>query len=1086
MSDTQDPGLVRNRFEAHLREKHSSGYNLYIQVKKQAISKGSDPFREFRDYIARGAPDKSGKPALDEKSSKEKAIAFWFAAIGKRLAVADAEDIEFLRQAMADKNIDFDRVVELCGGDTKKAADVICALHIEKLDRMDYSSVYMVVDKLLRGGKLKGTPETPETETVASDGDKVKKPTPPTPKIFIFDEIPESIIAGKVDAFEILKNYGIEEYQRQYQINYDEAEKELEARIAVCEEPTKKKLLEDIREYYRELRGMEIPGIISTYFDPALGKEVQFPAVHQKIGARFILTKKRALIADEMGLGKTALAIIAKNLIDKEEGKKTTAVVVVPNNVLAQWERQIGMWNTEKKSIAVIASGCKEDVLKKALAERPDFVLVSYDMVFRKSNGSTVGDTLAQITDYLIIDEVHNAKEPLSLRSQQIMGLSKAAKYVTMLSGTPVPNRVSDMGVVASILWNHEFEPDEFNRRYRSNPRVVRERILPFMLRRRKKETFGETSCTIDVVSVPMTNAQQRAHERIALNREGLGSLALIAQLRRCALDPRLVGLEEESPKYNKLKDMLVDHYDGRPAVVFSSELKDGVLDRLCSELSERGLRVARIDGDPERSGAHRERILNGFENGEYDVIVATLKTLGEGVNQLTCASRAYFLDVPFTEARRAQGITRLDRKGQKNPVQIYQMVSENSIDSLLLRLIEQKKTLGEFLIDGMDMTDQERQIIDQAEKMVESGGDVLRKLYRFFGTTTNRRSEEVCRLLADEHIGAFIAEHYWENFEGSFYGNTMNLIVNVINGLEKGGNRFDNALDIASGPCCLARAWGRPVTSLDANKAALDYGKAKLGDMAGETVHASFTDMPLENGKYDLAVFSLGLLHSAVDERERILREMNRVLGKGGIAIITTPSGEGRYEKLAKALPLLGFKVLPQITGTAQGIDKNDFECMIISAVKVGEPQTQALPPDIMDFHKDNMESESWEASVSKKIKRRTCTEFEIDDYSAVEAGEASAGEMHQGEPETEPKPELTFTGGNPIRFLQEKYGSVRNAVEKATGEELESLGVEKTMSKRTECFGLRIIEMKADHDEFVKRKKETGKAKRPGKLAV
>ncbi|MFH0885324.1 MAG: SNF2-related protein, partial [Candidatus Micrarchaeota archaeon] len=964
-----------------------------------------------------------------------------------------------------------------------------CALHLDKLERMDYSSVYMVVDKLLRGRKLKGAEESTTEEDAGQENARTAHPAPPAPKSFFFDEIPESVLAGKVDAFEILKNFGIEEYQRQYQLDDAEAEREIGLRIEKCEEPTKKMLLEAIRSFYRELRELTIPGIVSTTVDPGTGEVVQFPAVHQKVGARFILTKKRALIADEMGLGKTAQAIIAKNLIDQQEGRRTTAVVVVPNNVLPQWHRQIGMWNTEEKSIAVIASGAKDEAVRKALEERPDFVLVSYDMVFRKSNGSTVGDKLAQITDYLILDEVHNAKEAGSLRSKQVMGLSIAAKYVTMLSGTPVPNRVSDMGVIASILWNHEFEPEEFNRRYRSNPRVVRERILPNMLRRRKRETFGETKCARHVVTVPMTKAQQRAHERLALNKEGLGSLAMIAQLRRCALDPALVGLDEASPKYRKLIEMLVDHHDGKPAVVFSSELKEGVLDKLCAEISGYGLRVARIDGDPERSGANRERILDEFTRGEYDVIVATLATLGEGVNQLTCASRAYFIDVPFTEARLAQGITRLDRKGQKNPVDIYLMVSDKSIDSLLLRLIEQKKMLGEFLIDGMELTDQERQIIDDAERLVESGSDVLRKLYRFFGTTTNRRSEEVCRLLADESIGQFIAEQYWENFEGSFYGNTMNLIVSVIEGLEKGGKRFENALDIASGPCCLARAWGKPVTSLDANKAALDYGKNMLGEKAGDTVHASFTDMPLQDSKFDLAVFSLGLLHSAPEERETILREMNRVLDVGGVAIITTPSGEGRYEKLAAALPFLGFGVLPQITGTAQGVDKNDFECMIISAVKTGPPQAEPLPVDFMDFHKDIMESESWEASVSRKIKRRECTQFEIDDLAAVEAGEISAGEAQQAEAQTEPNPELGFIDGDPIAFLKQKYGGVTNAVKNAPDEELASLGVERTVNRKSGCFGFHIIEgMKADHAEFMKRKKKGGGngGSSPGRLAV
>ncbi len=1119
MKDSHDPGPVRNRFEAHLREQSPPGYRLYISIKKLAISKGTDPVREFRDYISSGAPDKGGRPSLSPQAAREKAMSFWLKCVGKRLVESELNDVEFLRAAMAERKIDLDEIVDMCDGDLKKAADVIRAFHLEKLDGVDFSTVYMVVDKLLRSRTEQKWKNAGEGEA-DKEAERRERPVPPAPRHFYFDEIPEDVLAEmirNVDGFELLKKIGIEKYQREFELDPEAAEKALEEGIASCEGPAKKGMLAKVRDYYRELMTLEIPGIVATTIDSATGLEVRFPAVHQKVGARFIATKRRALIADEMGIGKTAQAVIAKNLIDRQEGRKTTSVVVVPNNMLRGWAAEIAKWNTEKKSVVTISSGDKAGALERVARERPDFVLVSYDMVFRKHNGGTVGSELAKVCDYLILDEIHNAKDARNWRGRQVMELSRASRYVAMLTGTPVPNRVSDLGVVATILWNHEFEPDEFNRRYERQPQVVREYILPFMLRRSKKGTFGETKCTRHIVTVPMTRAQQKAHERAALNAGRRKSLDLLFELRKCALDPRLVGIDEESPKYARLAELLVDHHDGRPAVVFSSELKEGVLDKLESGLSGYGFRVARIDGDQERSGSRRMRILEDFVRGEYDVIVATLKTLGEGVNQLSVASRGYFIDVPFTEARLAQGITRLDRKGQKNPVDIYILVSENSIDSLLLRLIEQKRILGQLLIDGMELTPSEKQIIESAEKLVESGGDVLRNLYRFFGTTTNRRSEEVCRLLQDEAIGRFVAENYWENFEGSFYGNTMNLIVRVIEGLEKGGKRFDNALDIASGPCCLARAWGRQVTSLDANKAALDYGLAKLGDKAGEAVHASFTAMPLPDSKFDLAVFSLGLLHSAPDEREAILREMNRVLSVGGVAIITTPSGDERYEKLSKALPMLGFRALPQITGTALGVEKKEFECMIISAVKVGEPQAGGLPVGLFDFHGDRMENESWEAAVPKKIKRRVCEEFEIDDISAQDAGEQSAGEIPAGQvpaalpplmgdevaaadaadmvPEMEmsaPIPEAcgekagdvareeesaenpVFAGGDPIEFLKRKYGNdIKRIVQVAPDEELAALGVEKSVNSRTRMYCLRRIDgdMRADHDDFVKK---------------
>ncbi|MBU0533064.1 methyltransferase domain-containing protein [Candidatus Micrarchaeota archaeon] len=1026
--------LSRNKFEAFLRENKPLGYQEYIKVKKIALENGEDPIREFRKVITE-----------TEGLGKTVAMNFWLMAIGKRLAIPENDDVVFLREILASNKIDLDMLIDLLGGDQRRIADVICALHLDKLENAGYSSVYMIVDKIIKGKAG-------------------RKGTPPPPGKTFFDDIPDELLVGNIDALEILKAYGIEEYQRMYQNNYEAAERQLEEKIRNCKEPGKKIILQSIYDYYSELKKLNIPGIVDETIDKETGGLVGFPAVHQKIGARFIAEKKRTLIADEMGLGKTALAVIAKNLIESEEGRKT-AVAVVPNNVLAQWEEQINLWNTERRSVVVITSKNKTEALEQIERERPDFVLVSYDMIFRKHNGGTVANKLETICDYLILDEVHNTKEAKSLRSKGVVGLSRRAEYVTLLSGTPVPNRVEDLGVIASILWNHEFTAKDFNKKFKHNPRVVRERILPRMLRRRKRDTFGEGQCTRHVVAVPMTKQQEQEHKRLELNPDGVGSLELIAQLRRCALDPQLVGISEESPKYQRLVEMLVDHHDDSPAVVFSSELKEGVLDKLVGEIEGYGLRVARIDGDPERSGKHRDRILTEFNEEKYDVVVATLATLGEGIDKLTVSHRGYFIDIPFTEAKLAQGITRLDRKGQKNPVDIYLMVSENSIDELLLRLIDQKRILGEFLIDGMELTDFEKRIIEEGERLVECGTDPLRKLYRFFGATYNRTTESVIRLLGDPVIGRFVAEEYWNNFEGSFYGNMNNLVASVIRGLE---GEFGKILDLASGPCCLARALERPVVSLDANAVALEVGKRMLGEKAGETVVGSFTKLPFKEETFDCIAFSLGLLHSAVDEREGIIRQINRAMRKDGVVIITMPSGEGRYDKLAKILPMLGFRVLPDMTGTAQGIDRTDFECTIISAVKVSDPIVDSVPLELFDFQKDKMESEDWEASVSKKVKREECHQFEIDGVSVEDARVTIT--PPKNESQTARKEFRKLKPSERLGFLIDRYKSLTHVPQK----DLDELGIEVvSVGRGNRQYWTVVLKeeagMNADHKAFV-----------------
>ena len=71
------------------------------------------------------------------------------------------------------------------------------------------------------------------------------------------------------------------------------------------------------------------------------GDEDLFP--HQRAGVAFLSTARRALLADEPGLGKTAQTIRAiKKLSETED--VFPALIVCPNTLKKNWEREFGMW----------------------------------------------------------------------------------------------------------------------------------------------------------------------------------------------------------------------------------------------------------------------------------------------------------------------------------------------------------------------------------------------------------------------------------------------------------------------------------------------------------------------------------------------------------------------------------------------------------------------------------------------------------------------------------------------------------------------------------------------------------------------
>jgi ubiquinone/menaquinone biosynthesis C-methylase UbiE/superfamily II DNA/RNA helicase len=1019
-----DSAEIRNKWEKFLEDRNIEVLRAYRHYKKKAQKDGKDPIRVFRD-------------AIGQQCGQEEATRFWLAAVGSRIVESTKEDEDFLYHSTSNINWDLDDLISHTR-DPRKAADIFRASKIKELERVPYNAIYQIVDKLI---EAKGT-------------------KPPPPGSSIFDKAPSEELKNNPEVFELLVKIDIENQVALFEKDYDKALKDLEIKAKSQTEEFKKRGLSRVLKYYEELKDFKIPGIIDEVEDSETGKIKPFPAIHQKTACKFIINEKRVLIADEMGLGKTASAIISKNLIDVEEGGRTCAVAVVPKNMIEHWQKEVKKWNKSELVVRVIDCNTTDEQIKKIIREKPDFIITNYEMVRKKRNGHTLAEALAEVCDYLIADEMHNAKKPDGKTSEAIMTLSKSAEYVAMLSGTPIPNRLSDLGVIASILYNHEISPKGFNKKYGKNASVVRTWIIPKMLRRKREDTFGKGKCTIHEVPVAMTPKAQIAQELILINKEGKGALALVQELRKCSLDPRLVGLDEDSPKYAKLVQMAKES-KGK-MVVFSSDLKKGVLDPIQALLEEAGLSVARVDGDI--TGKKRKKQLEWFKEGDADILLATLKTLGEG-QDLTCAARCYFIDAPFNDARFSQGVARLDRKGQKQAVEVFLLMSENSIDERLLRLMKQKKKLEQYLIDGFAMTPPEKRLLEKGEKMFAAGKDPLRKLYLIFGWMTNSDTPSIIRLLNDPQIAKFIAEEYWKNFDGSYYGNTNNLIKQIIESIEDKGRKFNRILDLASGPCCLSRALGRPVVSLDASKIALEVGRFGLienGVTSGPNIHASFREIPFANNSFDCLVFSLGILHSSIDEREQILREISRIMEDDGVLILTVPSGEGRFDKLGAALKKMGFDIVTEVTGTAQDAKLHKYESVVITAIKSREASPRKLPRDLLDFRVDSMSSEDWEASVSSVIRKKKHDQFEIDGVGTWDAVATAAKEI--------------VVKRSTIRKLEAEFGSTKGIFENCPKERLEDLGL--VCYKLGGAYNITTIteyELRMKHDEFVK-----GKGKR------
>ena len=104
------------------------------------------------------------------------------------------------------------------------------------------------------------------------------------------------------------------------------------------------------------------------------GDEDLFP--HQRAGVAFLATARRALLADEPGLGKTAQAIRALKALQDKGEEVFPALVVCPNTLKKNWEREFKIWWPGVKVQVIKGTAAKR---KKQFEEEADVIVINWE-----------------------------------------------------------------------------------------------------------------------------------------------------------------------------------------------------------------------------------------------------------------------------------------------------------------------------------------------------------------------------------------------------------------------------------------------------------------------------------------------------------------------------------------------------------------------------------------------------------------------------------------------------------------------------------------------------------------------------------
>ncbi len=438
---------------------------------------------------------------------------------------------------------------------------------------------------------------------------------------------------------------------------------------------------------------------------------------YQRTGLAWLSSLHRfglgGLLADDMGLGKTHQGLALLDSIAKQL-EQPAMLVICPASVLFHWKNKIDEFYPQLSY--TIHYG--PDRILDATAN-PGLLITTYTIA-RIDRGP-----LAEIPfEIILLDEIQNLKNHKTEAHKTVANLSARVKIG--LTGTPIENSLTDLHSLFSICLpgffgstknfaNHFLIPINEHKNKEVAERLRRV-IHPFILRRDRKQVLTELpDLAIDDRTCELSDTQVKLYREIVDESQELiedmergeesvkyiNILAMLTRLKQVCNHPSLLeksidAEQYESGKWNLFIEILSECLAAdRKIVVFSQYT--GMLDIIEQYLKQTGIDFASLRGD--MSVKNRDKMLTRFSNEkECRVFCASLLAGGTGID-LVAAQVVIHYDRWWNPAKEAQATARVHRMGQKEPVQVFRLITVGTLEEKINALLKRKQEMTDSLI---------------------------------------------------------------------------------------------------------------------------------------------------------------------------------------------------------------------------------------------------------------------------------------------------------------------------------------------------------------------------------------------------
>ena len=445
---------------------------------------------------------------------------------------------------------------------------------------------------------------------------------------------------------------------------------------------------------------------------------------YQKVGFKWLKTLDDynfgGILADDMGLGKTIQVLsVILSYVDKEKEKRRTSLVVAPSSLALNWKSEAEKFASKLNTLVISGHSYERKNQIKNL-DKYDLVITSYDLLKRDIE---YYNEFNYNFKYIIADEAQYLKNSNTKNATTIKLLNADTRYA--LTGTPMENALSELwSIFDFIMPGYLFTYKKFKNIYEMP--IVKDKdeeamkklkmlIEPFVLRRTKKQVLTELpEKTVTVLTSSMLDEQReiylsylaraKAEVREAIDINGLEKshmriLAVLTRLRQICCHPSVFieNYEGGSSKLEQCIELIKNGVEsGHKILLFSGYTS--VFPIIEKELQNASLKYYKLTGETKVN--QRIGLVEEFNNNDdVKIFLISLKAGGTGLN-LTGADMVIHYDPWWNASAENQATDRAYRIGQRNNVQVYKLITKDSIEEKIYDLQKNKSALIDNMLD--------------------------------------------------------------------------------------------------------------------------------------------------------------------------------------------------------------------------------------------------------------------------------------------------------------------------------------------------------------------------------------------------